>query len=96
MQMRHGDDDERFSVRAEDQTIREARQQTTTQARLDFGARQRERRRAADRPVDFIEEVPPQPCPLFVVPGDRVIELLPGHGKETDSHARRCLAMTVS
>jgi len=63
---------------------------------LDLRAGQRESRGAPDRPVDFNEKLPPQPCRLSVVPGNGVIEFLPGHGKKTNSHTRRCLAMTVS
>ena len=96
VQVRHGDDDERFLIHAEDQTVRKTGQQATTHARLDLRAGQWESRGASHCPVDFIEKLAPHPYCLFIVPDDRVIEFLPCHGKKTDSHARRCLAMTVS
>lgn len=85
-----------LAIHAEDKPVGKAGRQAATCAELNLGAGHRESRGATDCPVDFIEELPPQPRCLFVVPVDRVVEFLPGHGKKTNFHGRRCLAMTVS
>jgi hypothetical protein len=96
MQMRHGEDDYRSFIHSEDQAERKASQQAAAYSRLDLRAGLRESRGSPYGPVKFIEKFPTEPLSLFIVPSDRVIELLPGHGKKTNSHGRRCLVMTVS
>lgn len=96
MQMCHREYNDRFLVQAVDQAIRKAGYQATTHTWFDLRAGQRKSQGAPDCPVYFIEKLRPQPCRLFIVPGDRVVKFLLGQGKKAYFHERRCLAITDS
>ena len=88
MQVSYGYYDDCFSINAIDQAVWKAGQQAAPHPGIDLRAGDRESHGPSDCPVQFIEKLLPQPCGLFVVPSDRVVEFLLGQGKKTYLHER--------
>ena len=82
MQVRHGYDNDRFSIDTVNYPVWETGQQATTQPRLYLRARHRESHGPPSCPVQFVKKLLSRPCRLLVVPSHRVIELPLGQEKK--------------